>query len=68
MSSTNVTVVVGALGRKLGELWKALSETERRPYDEKAVVDKKRYEDQKASYLVSFLNPILKQSSRILTS
>jgi hypothetical protein len=68
MSSTNVTVAVGALGRKLGELWKGLSDTDRRPYEEKAVADKKRYEDQKASYLVSFLIPILKQSSRILTS
>jgi hypothetical protein len=42
----------GALGRRLGELWKALSETDRKPYEDKAVADKKRYEDQKASYNV----------------
>lgn len=32
-----------------------MGETERRPYEEKAVADKKRYEEQKASYLVCFL-------------
>lgn len=44
---------LGALGRKLGELWKGLSDSERKPYEDKAAADKKRYEDQKASYLVS---------------
>lgn len=37
----------------LGEKWKALSEDDRRPYEEKAAADKKRYEDEKASYNVS---------------
>jgi hypothetical protein len=36
----------------LGERWKALSDTDRRPYEEKAAADKKRYEDEKASYNV----------------
>jgi hypothetical protein len=36
----------------LGERWKALSDTDRRPYEEKAAADKKRYEDEKASYIV----------------
>lgn len=34
----------------LGDRWKALSETDRKPYDEKAATDKKRYEEQKAQY------------------
>jgi hypothetical protein len=34
----------------LGDKWKALTETERKPYDEKAATDKKRYEEEKAKY------------------
>lgn len=34
----------------LGDKWKALSETDRKPYDEKAATDKKRYEEEKAKY------------------
>lgn len=34
----------------LGDKWKALTETERKPYDEKAATDKKRYEAEKAKY------------------
>lgn len=37
----------------LGEKWKNLSDEDRRPYEEKAAADKKRYEDEKASYNVS---------------
>lgn len=49
----------GALGRKLGELWKGLSDTERKPYEDKAATDKKRYEDEKATYaLVSIVHPV----------
>jgi hypothetical protein len=40
----------------LGERWKALSDTDRRPYEEKAATDKKRYEEEKASYNVCKLN------------
>jgi HMG (high mobility group) box len=43
---------VGQVGKLLGERWKALSDDQRRPYEEKAQVDKKRYEDEKASYNV----------------
>lgn len=34
----------------LGDKWKALTEAERKPYEEKAAADKKRYEDEKAKY------------------
>ena len=37
----------------LGEKWKNLGDSDRRPYEEKAAADKKRYEDEKASYNVS---------------
>ena len=36
----------------LGERWKNLSDTDRRPYDERAAADKKRYEEEKAAYNV----------------
>lgn len=47
-----IDVLSGPLGRKLGEIWKSMGETERKPYEDKAVADKKRYEEQKANYLV----------------
>lgn len=34
----------------LGEKWKALSEKQRTPYEAKAAADKKRYEEEKATY------------------
>lgn len=34
----------------LGDKWKALSDSERKPYEDKAAADKKRYEDEKAKY------------------
>lgn len=40
----------GQVGKMLGDKWKALSESERKPYDEKAAADKKRYEEEKAKY------------------
>jgi len=46
----NPGISFGQVGKLLGERWKALSESERRPYEEKAQADKKRYEDEKASY------------------
>lgn len=49
----NPGIAFGALGRKLGELWKGLSDSERKPYEDKAVADKKRYEDEKATYLAN---------------
>lgn len=36
----------------LGEKWKALSDKDRKPYEDKAATDKKRYEDEKAAYQV----------------
>lgn len=36
----------------LGEKWKNLGDSDRRPYEEKAAADKKRYEDEKATYNV----------------
>jgi HMG (high mobility group) box len=38
------------VGKILGEKWKELSDKERKPYDEKARVDKERYENEKARY------------------
>lgn len=43
----------GQVGKVLGERWKALNEKQRTPYEAKAAADKKRYEDEKASYNVS---------------
>lgn len=34
----------------LGERWKALSDTDRQPYEAKAKADKERYDREKASY------------------
>ncbi|KAF7596462.1 Non-histone chromosomal protein 6 [Aspergillus hancockii] len=46
----NPGISFGQVGKMLGEKWKALSDTDRRPYEEKAATDKKRYEEEKASY------------------
>lgn len=40
----------GQVGKVLGERWKALNMKQREPYEAKAATDKKRYEDEKASY------------------
>ena len=45
--------LTGQVGKVLGERWKALSESERRPYEDKAKADKERYDAEKASYQVS---------------
>lgn len=47
----------GQVGKVLGERWKALNEKQRTPYEAKAAADKKRYEDEKASYNVSPTKP-----------
>ncbi|KAL4897112.1 high mobility group box domain-containing protein [Aspergillus ambiguus] len=49
----NPGIAFGQVGKMLGEKWKALSDEDRRPYEEKAAADKKRYEDEKANYQVS---------------
>jgi hypothetical protein len=41
---------IGQVGKVLGERWKALNMKQREPYEAKAATDKKRYEDEKASY------------------
>lgn len=51
-SVAQLTPSSGQVGKILGERWKALDEKARRPYDAKAAADKKRYEDEKAQYLV----------------
>jgi hypothetical protein len=45
--------LTGQVGKVLGERWKALNDKQRAPYEAKAAQDKKRYEDEKASYNVS---------------
>uniref|UniRef100_A0A060SYZ3 ARAD1A15532p n=1 Tax=Blastobotrys adeninivorans TaxID=409370 RepID=A0A060SYZ3_BLAAD len=49
----NPGISFGQVGRVLGERWKALSEAEKKPYEEKAEADKKRYEEEKAAYNAS---------------
>jgi hypothetical protein len=44
----------GQVGKVLGDKWKALNEKQRVPYEQKAATDKKRYEDEKAKYQVSY--------------
>lgn len=47
----------GQIGKELGERWKKLSETQKGPYEKKAVADKKRYEDEKAAYQPVSITP-----------
>ncbi|KAI9681965.1 MAG: Non-histone chromosomal protein 6 [Caeruleum heppii] len=46
----NPGISFGQVGKVLGERWKALNEKQRGPYEAKAAADKKRYEEEKASY------------------
>ena len=46
---------IGQVGKVLGERWKALDDKQRQPYEAKAAADKKRYEDEKATYNVGAL-------------
>ncbi|QUC17826.1 uncharacterized protein UV8b_02067 [Ustilaginoidea virens] len=48
--SENPNITFGQVGKVLGERWKALSHTQRAPYEAKAAADKKRYEDEKAAW------------------
>jgi len=50
----NAGVSFGQVGKILGERWKALNDKQRAPYEAKAAADKKRYEEEKAAYVVSF--------------
>ncbi|KAG8525989.1 Non-histone chromosomal protein 6 [Bacidia gigantensis] len=49
----NPGISFGQVGKVLGERWKALSDKQRVPYEDKAKADKARYENEKASYNVS---------------
>lgn len=53
-----LTPSAGQVGKVLGERWKALNDKQRAPYEAKAVQDKKRYEEEKASYNVSADEPV----------
>jgi len=46
----NPGISFGQVGKVLGERWKALNDKQRQPYEAKATADKKRYEDEKATY------------------
>ncbi|KAF2464705.1 uncharacterized protein BDR25DRAFT_241757 [Lindgomyces ingoldianus] len=46
----NPGIKFGEVGKMLGEKWKGLSDKQRAPYDAKAAADKKRYEEEKATY------------------
>ncbi|KAL1957918.1 hypothetical protein VTO42DRAFT_5310 [Malbranchea cinnamomea] len=46
----NPGISFGQVGKILGERWKALSDKQRQPYENKAAADKKRYEEEKAAY------------------
>jgi len=46
----NPGISFGQVGKVLGERWKALNESQRIPYEDKAKADKKRYEDEKLAY------------------
>jgi hypothetical protein len=50
----NPGISFGQVGKILGERWKALSDKQRAPYEAKAAADKKRYEDEKQTYNVSW--------------
>lgn len=51
-------MITGQVGKVLGEKWKAFDDKQRAPYEAKAALDKKRYEDERASYIVSADKPV----------
>jgi len=50
VKAENPGLSFGELSGKVAADWKALSETDREPYDKKAAEDKKRYEKEKKNY------------------
>ncbi|KAI8341308.1 non-histone chromosomal protein 6 [Chlamydoabsidia padenii] len=48
VKTDNPEASFGQIGKLLGAKWKALSDAEKKPYQDKADEDKKRYEDEKA--------------------
>ena len=51
--------MIGQVGKILGERWKALSASQREPYEQKAKADKDRYEAEKAAYNVQHTATLL---------
>lgn len=51
-------MIVGQVGKTLGERWKALDEKQKEPYEAKAAQDKQRYENEKEKYNVSAETPV----------
>ncbi|KFY28470.1 hypothetical protein V491_00446 [Pseudogymnoascus sp. VKM F-3775] len=54
----NPGITFGQTGKILGERWKAMSEKQRALYEGQAALDKKRYEDEKATYNISADKPV----------
>ncbi|KAI5837275.1 high mobility group box domain-containing protein, partial [Morchella snyderi] len=66
--SENPGIAFGQVGKVLGERWKALTPLQRKPYEDKAQIDKERYEKQKAAYLVSPPAPVKMDDKPTITS
>ncbi|KAI8982413.1 high mobility group box domain-containing protein [Mycotypha africana] len=47
VKAENPEASFGQIGKILGEKWKAMSDEEKKPYNDKAEADKKRYEAEK---------------------
>lgn len=45
-----LTIHEGDVGKVLGQKWKELNDSQKGPYEKKAIADKKRYEEEKAAY------------------
>lgn len=50
VKADNPGIAFGEVGKKIGEMWKALSAEDRAPYDAKAEEDKSRYAQQMEAY------------------
>lgn len=46
-------VDIGAVGKKIGEMWSALSADEKQPYEAKAAEDKARYQKEKDAWIAA---------------
>jgi len=46
----NPGIKFGEVGKILGEKWKELTDKDKKPYEEKAKIDKERYESEKRTY------------------
>lgn len=50
LKAENPGISFGQVGKRLGEMWKELSDKDKKPYEEMAENDKKRYEAEMAAY------------------